>query len=275
MPNPAAMTDGKQISVAATAIALRGVRLFLTAGKAAADRPVAAPSQPATRNKRKQKQVVAGGKPPQKVFDMLLKTSKFNKPELEALYTMYRRLVTSAQAAAPASAIGHPPKIDGIDQSTFRDVMHNTFDLVTEEAILERMWMTWERGAAGGEGSLRFESWVRGLSVLLRGNVEERRLYCFKVYDLNNDGYITRDEMFSLLRNALLKQPGDEDPDEGVRDLVELVLRKLDVDKDGRVSIDDYRQAVDQEPLLLEAFGQCLPSKRHAIAFLKTLVNKT
>lgn len=42
-------------------------------------------------------------------------------------------------------------------------------------------------------------------------------------------------------RNALLKQPGDEDPDEGVRDLVELVLRKLDVDKDGVVSVDDYK----------------------------------
>lgn len=88
----------------------------------------------------------------------------------------------------------------GIDQSTFRDVMHNTFDLVTEEAILERMWMTWERGAAGGEGSLRFESWVKGLSVLLKGNMEERIGYCFKVYDLNNDGFITREEMFLLLR---------------------------------------------------------------------------
>lgn len=47
--------------------------------------------------------------------------------------------------------------------------------------------------------------------------------------------------MYSVLRNSLLKQPGDEDPDEGVRDLVELVLRKLDIDKDGKVSLDDYR----------------------------------
>ncbi|CAB3241141.1 unnamed protein product [Arctia plantaginis] len=268
-------SEGKQISVAATAIALRGVRLFLSAGKTAAERSLPAAAQPAPRVKRKPKQPVVGNKLSPKVIEQLLKTTKFNKPELEALYSMYRRLVSSAQAAAPATAIGHSPKIDGIDQSTFRDVMHNTFDLVTEEAILERMWITWERGAAGGEGSLRFESWVRGLSVLLRGNMEERRMYCFKVYDLNNDGFITRDEMFSLLRNALLKQPGDEDPDEGVRDLVELVLRKLDVDKDGVVSIDDYRQAVEQEPLLLEAFGQCLPSKRHALTFLKTLTNKT
>lgn len=60
--------------------------------------------------------------------------------------------------------------------------------------------MTWERGASGGEGSLRFEPWVRGLSILLKGSPEERRNYCFNVYDLNADGFITKDEMFVLLK---------------------------------------------------------------------------
>ncbi|XP_026320276.1 EF-hand calcium-binding domain-containing protein 1 isoform X2 [Hyposmocoma kahamanoa] len=212
----------------------------------------------------------------EKHLETLLKLTHFNRNELESLYTMYRQLVTAAQAAAPPALSGQPPpaKIEGIDQNTFRDVMHNTFDLVTEEAILERIWITWERGAAGGEGALKFESWVRGLSVLLKGTEEERRNHCFNVYDLNADGYITRDEMFILLKNSLLKQPGDEDPDEGVRDLVELVLKKLDIDKDGRVSPEDYREAIEQEPLLLEAFGQCLPTKRHAAAFLKSLCIK-
>lgn len=90
--------------------------------------------------------------------------------------------------------------LQGIDQSTFRDVMHNTFDLVTEEAILERIWVTWERGAAGGEGAIKFEAWARGLSRMLRGTDEERRTHCFAVYDLNGDGWITKDEMFSLLK---------------------------------------------------------------------------
>ena len=74
-----------------------------------------------------------------------------------------------------------------------------------------------------------------------------------------------------LRRNCLLKQPGDDDPDEGVKDLVELVLTKLDMDRDGKVSFQDFQRAVRQEPLLLEAFGQCLPTGSACQTFMATL----
>lgn len=72
-------------------------------------------------------------------------------------------------------------------------------------------------------------------------------------------------------RNCLIKQPGEEDPDEGVKDLSELALKKLDVDHDGKISFKDYETAVKAEPLLLEAFGQCLPTEENCAAFLATL----
>lgn len=95
--------------------------------------------------------------------------------------------------------------------------------------------------------------------------------YCFRVYDLNSDGFVTKDEMFALLRNCLIKQPQDEDPDEGVKDLVEIALKKLDHDKDGKLSFADFKATVTEEPLLLEAFGQCLPSESATVSFLSTL----
>lgn len=68
-----------------------------------------------------------------------------------------------------------------------------------------------------------------------------------------------------------MKSPQDEDPEEGVRDLVELILRKIDVDKDGKISFDDYLQSVTAEPLLIEAFGQCLPTEAACQTFIRTL----
>lgn len=68
-----------------------------------------------------------------------------------------------------------------------------------------------------------------------------------------------------------MKQPGEEDPEEGVRDLSEMALKKLDIDHDGKVSFLDYETTVQGEPLLLEAFGQVLPTPENAAAFLLTL----
>jgi hypothetical protein len=52
---------------------------------------------------------------------------------------------------------------------------------------------------------------------------------------------------------------------------VDIVMRKIDKDKDGKVSLEDFQATVDEEPLLLEAFGKCLPSERSKNTFLSTL----
>lgn len=36
-------------------------------------------------------------------------------------------------------------------------------------------------------------------------------------------------------------------------------MRKFDVDRDGKISFDDYSKTVDQTPNLLEFLGQLIP----------------
>ncbi|CAG9837185.1 unnamed protein product [Diabrotica balteata] len=74
-----------------------------------------------------------------------------------------------------------------------------------------------------------------------------------------------------LHKNCLIKHPQEEDPDESVKDLVDIVMRKIDKDKDGKVSLEDFQNTVEEEPLLLEAFGKCLPSEESKMTFLTTL----
>jgi hypothetical protein len=50
-----------------------------------------------------------------------------------------------------------------------------------------------------------------------------------------------------------------------------MTLRKLDIDKDGRVSLADWSSTVRKEPLMMEAFGPCLPSKRAIDIFMKKI----
>ena len=77
------------------------------------------------------------------------------------------------------------------------------------------------------DSKISAEEWVRGLSIFLRGNLKEHIKFCFDVYDMNSDGWIVKEEMFHHLKNCLPQRHQEEDPDEGVKDLVDSALKKL------------------------------------------------
>ncbi|XP_014239419.1 EF-hand calcium-binding domain-containing protein 1 [Cimex lectularius] len=205
------------------------------------------------------------------------KVTHFSRPETEALSLIYEKLVGVSHGMPTQNnhhlAVSTAPLInskgkEGLERTVFRDLLHNTFNVSAEDILMERIFCAFDTSC---DGIIKCDEWVQGMSAFLRGTLEEKTAFAFAVYDLNNDGYIVREEMFSLLKNSLVKQPQEEDPEEGVKELVELVLKKLDRDKDGKVSFEDFRGAVEEEPLFLEAFGQCLPSDTATAAFLATL----
>ncbi|NXN76051.1 EFCB1 protein, partial [Himantopus himantopus] len=193
----------------------------------------------------------------QQLVDSLGRSAKhFNKSEVECLIKVFNTLV--AEFSNRSAAVG-------FDRNMFRDALHSAFGM-TDDVLMDRVFRTFDRD---NDSCISVVEWVEGLSVFLRGTLEERIKYCFEVYDLNGDGYISREEMFQMLKNSLLKQPSEEDPDEGIKDLVDIALKKMastyslwyfsDYDHDGKLSFTDFEKAVRDENLLLEAFGPCLP----------------
>jgi len=82
--------------------------------------------------------------------------------------------------------------------------------------------------------------WIIGMSCFLRGTLEEQIAYCYEVYDINGDRNIGREEVQAMLRNCINPLPGDGtsgiDPEEvadASRDIADLVIQKLDVDRNG------------------------------------------
>lgn len=62
---------------------------------------------------------------------------------------------------------------------------------------MDRIFCVWDKINAG---LLTAESWYWGLNIFLKGTVAEKLQFCFEVYDLNADGFITKEEMFQLLK---------------------------------------------------------------------------
>ncbi|XP_068603379.1 calaxin [Brachionichthys hirsutus] len=179
----------------------------------------------------------------------------FSKSEIGCLMREYKVLL--GEQAVPGRAAS------GLDRGKFRSVLHNVFGM-TDDMIMDGVFRTFDKD---NDSFVSMNEWIEGLSVVLRGTLEEKIKYCFHVYDLNGDNYISREEMFHMLKNSLTRQPVEEDPDEGIRDLVEITLKKMDHDHDGRLSFADFEKAVREENLLLEAFGTCLPDSTSIEAF--------
>lgn len=187
----------------------------------------------------------------QKLAESLCKRTHFSKPMIEALLHKHKEICRKSK----------------LDRTSFREILHNSF-CITDDMIMDRNFKVFD---PKNDGSVSSEGWVIGLSRFLKGNLEEKADFVFEIYDLNGDGFIAREEMYTLLKPCLAKMSlsSDDDPEEGVKDLVEMALKKLDKDGDMKVSKEDFRTAVREEPLLLECLGSVFPTDEVARIFLE------
>ncbi|XP_012881534.1 PREDICTED: EF-hand calcium-binding domain-containing protein 1-like isoform X2 [Dipodomys ordii] len=116
----------------------------------------------------------------------------------------------------------------GLDRNTFRGILYSIFGM-TDDTLMNRV--------------------------------------CFEVYYLNGDGCISQEEIFDMLKNSLYQQSPEEESDEGISELVDLTLKKMDYDNDGKISFADFETAVRKDTLLLEVFGPCLPEAKNCLHF--------
>ncbi|XP_075245476.1 calaxin-like [Convolutriloba macropyga] len=158
-----------------------------------------------------------------------------------------------------------------LDKMRFRDILIEHFEF-TDSILMDQVFKTFDLDS---DGFVTVEEWVKGMSVFLRGSSTEQAQFCFKTYDMKLENFLTRDVMFTLLKNCLAdrgaQELGEDDPEEGVKDLIETVLKKMDLDKDTKVGFDDYKTSCDHERLLLEFLGEVLPEKRQVACFFRYL----
>ncbi|KAF5926989.1 hypothetical protein HPG69_001622 [Diceros bicornis minor] len=84
---------------------------------------------------------------------------------------------------------------------------------------------------------------IKGLSILLRGTVQEKLNWAFNLYDINKDGYITKEEMLDIMK-AIYDMMGKCTypvlKEDAPRQHVETFFQKMDKNKDGVVTIDEF-----------------------------------
>jgi len=94
-------------------------------------------------------------------------------------------------------------------------------------------------------GIITFEDFVLGLSILVKGCLEDKLRWIFSLYDQDRDGYISRGEMEEVVASVFDLMGKTADPnleDEFLKHRVDCMFHKLDLNGDGYVSMEEFLQ---------------------------------
>ncbi|KAJ1343501.1 hypothetical protein BSLG_001943 [Batrachochytrium salamandrivorans] len=116
-------------------------------------------------------------------FSQLHRETHFDEIELEALYEQYRSLST----------------VDSAEGGVVKDTYFKCLGPLGFEKnlIAERIFAFFDQDR---DGIINFKELVCGLSILCKGNLDERIHYAFQGYDLDGDGFVSRDELRRMFK---------------------------------------------------------------------------
>lgn len=159
-------------------------------------------------------------------LESLCRTTKFSRKELQILYRGFKQ-------ECPTGLV---------DEETFKEIYAQFFPQGDASAYAHFVFNAFDQDR---NGSISFEEFVSGLSVLSRGNLHEKLLWTFSLYDTNGDGIVTKDEMLDIVTAIydLLGKYAEPSIDEHTaRDHVERVFETMDTDCDGVISIEEFME---------------------------------
>ncbi|KAL7749183.1 Calcium-binding protein NCS-1 [Sorochytrium milnesiophthora] len=169
----------------------------------------------------------------------LIKSTHFDRKELQHWYRTFMRDCPSGL----------------LDKTEFARIYKQFFPFGDPTEFSAHVFDVFDTNA---NGYIDFREFIIALSITSRGKLEEKLLWAFRLYDVNKDGFISHDEMLSVV-SAIYKMVGsmgklgtDEDtPQKRVAKIFEL----MDKDHDGLLSMQEFKEGSKNDPSILQALN--------------------
>merc|ERR1712129_537521 len=84
-------------------------------------------------------------------------------------------------------------------------------------------------------GTVEFQEFVQGLATFAEAK-EEKLRFVFSVYDMDKDGFISREELYTVLQMMV----GSNLKEVQLQQVVNRTFRDVDKDLDGKISFEEF-----------------------------------
>ncbi|CAF1412365.1 unnamed protein product [Adineta steineri] len=161
-----------------------------------------------------------------KSIEEIVRITKFNKTEIRLLYKGFKQECPSGAVTEPEFQAIYSHFFPHGNCQNYTSFLFRVLDR------RKRMYFT-------------FEDYIQTLSILVRGSIKEKLHWIFRLYDIYDDGKLTKQTFETILRsiydllgsNIFIHQPIT---DETVEKHTNLLFEKLDVDHSGTINLDDF-----------------------------------
>jgi len=168
-------------------------------------------------------------------LEKLHSKTHFDQKELKAMFKQFKK-------ETPSGAINKDEFRDvmkqmGVVDSFLQDLIFNVFD-------------------DNKDGSINFQEFVTALSVMTRGDPNEKLEFAFSMYDLDGNGFIDKEEMTQIME-AFYKLVGplvtfSGKKYESPQQLVDEFFDTMDANGDGKISLEEYKEGALKNPDIIQ-----------------------
>uniref|UniRef100_A0A672IS59 Guanylyl cyclase-activating protein 1 n=1 Tax=Salarias fasciatus TaxID=181472 RepID=A0A672IS59_SALFA len=123
----------------------------------------------------------------------------------------------------------------------------------TSNAYVRSMFTTFDMN---DDGFIDFMEYVAALSLVLKGGVQQKLRWYFKLYDIDGSGCIDREELLLIIKS--IRAINGIPCEMSAEDFANMVFDKIDINGDGELSYEEFMEGVQNDEMLLKTLTESL-----------------
>ncbi|XP_044050076.1 guanylyl cyclase-activating protein 2-like [Siniperca chuatsi] len=126
----------------------------------------------------------------------------------------------------------------------------NSKSTEAETAYMENVFQSFDTNK---DGHIDFMEYVAALHLVLRGKLEDKLKWSFKVYDRDGNGCLDREEVKNIVSIIYkIKRHNNLGDTENIEDICDRIFELVDKNNDSQISLEEFIEGAEKDPWVMD-----------------------